>query len=79
MRTKTKTRKMNEQRIKQLNMQKGNQKSKKNIRKSAKAYDLEKAAIVYALINNYSAKYQYIRDRYPSRRDYKLWILNGMV
>ena len=47
MRTKTKTRKMNEQRIKQLNMQKGNQKSKKNIRKSAKAYDLEKAAIVY--------------------------------
>lgn len=47
LRTKTKTRKMNEQRIKQLNMQKGNQKSKKNIRKSAKAYDLEKAAIVY--------------------------------
>ena len=46
LRTKTKTRKMNEQRIKQLNMQKGNQKSKKNIRKSAKAYDLEKAAIV---------------------------------
>ena len=44
LRTKTKTRKMNEQRIKQLNMQKGNQKSKKNIRKSAKAYDLEKAA-----------------------------------
>ena len=46
LRTKTKTRKMNEQRIKQLNMQKGNQKSKKNIRKRAKAYDLEKAAIV---------------------------------
>lgn len=29
-----------------------------------------------ALSNNYSAKYQYIRDRYPNLRDYKLWILN---
>ena len=29
-----------------------------------------------ALSNNYSAKYQYIRDRYPKLRDYKLWILN---
>lgn len=47
LRTKTKTNKMNEQRIKQMNMQKGTQKSKKNVRKSAKAYDFEKAAIVY--------------------------------
>ena len=28
------------------------------------------------LSNNYSEKYQYIRDRYPNLRDYKLWILN---
>ncbi len=26
--------------------------------------------------NNHSAKYQYIRDRYPKLKDYKLWILN---
>ena len=29
------------------------------------------------LSNNYSEKYQYIRDRYPNLRDYKLWILNN--
>lgn len=29
-----------------------------------------------ALSSNYSAKYQYIRDRYPKFKDYKLWILN---
>lgn len=45
MRTKTKNEKLNEQRIKQ--MQKDTQNSKKNIRKNAKAYDLEKAAIIY--------------------------------
>ena len=47
LRTKTKTRKMNEQRIKEMNTKNSVQKSKKNVRKSAKAYDLEKAAIVY--------------------------------
>ena len=29
------------------------------------------------LSNNYSAKYQYIRDRYPKLKDYKLWILSS--
>lgn len=29
-----------------------------------------------ALSNDYSAKYQYIRDRFPNLKDYKLWILN---
>lgn len=29
-----------------------------------------------ALSSNYSAKYQYIRDRFPNLKDYKLWILN---
>lgn len=47
LRTKTKTRKMNEQRIKQMNAKNSIQKSKKNIRKHAKPYDFEKAAIIY--------------------------------
>lgn len=47
LRAKTKTRKMNEQRIKQMNTQKSVQSSKKNVRKNAKPYDLEKAAIIY--------------------------------
>ena len=45
MRTKTKSRKLKDQKIKQMNTQK--QKCIQNVRKKVKEYDLEKAAIIY--------------------------------
>ncbi|MCM1160625.1 MAG: hypothetical protein NC412_05310 [Roseburia sp.] len=45
MRTKTKNKKLNDQRIEQMNKQNG--KSVQNVRKKVQKYDLEKAAIIY--------------------------------
>lgn len=61
---------MNEQRIRQMNTQKSIQNSKKNIRKNAKSYDLEKAAIIYLHL--------YMKTKDVDKIDYssfsKLWV-----